>query len=83
MRIPEQGQAAVPGERVYRRRERSLPGRRFLGRRIRSCGLSQQWSAIRVYPSVNVYLGIYRACHGRFMRTMAFFCAIWGGYPEK
>jgi len=50
MRTAGQGQAAVPGERVRRRRKVGLPGPPVLGRGRRSHGLSREWSAIQRSP---------------------------------
>ena len=47
MRTPGQGQAAVPEERVNRRRSPPPAWAADLGRGIRSCGLSLLWSAIK------------------------------------
>ena len=61
MRTAGQGQAAVPGERVRRRRKDGLPGPPVLGRGRRSHGLSREWSAIQRSP---VPIGGFRFCHG-------------------
>ena len=49
MRTVGQGQAAVPGERVRRRRRSGLPGLLVLGRGRTSCGLSR---GVERYPEV-------------------------------
>ena len=50
MRTADQGQAAVPRERVCRRRFPGRLGRGFLGREKISYGLSRMWSAIQDSP---------------------------------
>ena len=68
MRTAGQGQAAVPGERVRRRRKDGLPGRSDLGRGRISPGLSR---GVERYPDVpglswgvRFYHGARLAHHG-------------------
>lgn len=79
MRTAGQGQAAVPGERVRRRREDGLPGRSDLGRGRTSPGLSREWSAIQTSRRG---LGASGFAVERALRTTVLFCAkgglVWG-----
>ena len=59
MRTPGQGQAAVPEERVNRRRSPPPAWAADLGRGIRSCGLSLLWSAIKKSRAL---FGVYCSC---------------------
>lgn len=73
MRTPGQGQAAVPEERVNRRRSPPPAWAADLGRGIRSCGLSLLWSAIQ-RSSCRGFLRKedIRFCHGRASRSWFF-----------
>lgn len=85
MRIVGQGQAAVPWERGDRRRVLSLPGEGVLGRRRRSCVLSQY---VERYPEAFFSTGVDTACFGEVSgfamgasAFMVFFCANRGDAP--
>lgn len=70
MRTAGQGQAAVPRERVRRRRSSGLPGPFFLGREITSHGLSRKWSAIQISPCLR--RGISGFTMDALLRAMVF-----------
>ena len=73
MRTAGQGQAAVPGERVRRRRSDGLPEPSVLGRGRISHGLSR---GVERYPEVpGVRLGASGFAVGRVLRTAVLFCA--------
>ena len=73
MRTAGQGQAAVPRERVRRRRSAGLPGPGDLGRGRISCGLSR---GVERYPEVpGAGWGRPVLPWGALLRTTALFCA--------
>lgn len=76
MRTAGQGQAAVPRERVRRRRRDGLPEPSVLGREITSYGLSRKWSAIQRSPAQG--WGRPVLPWGALPRTAVLFCAKWG-----
>lgn len=86
MRTGGQGQAAVPRERVCRRRSPRLPGRRVLGRMKILFGLSRlEWSAIREVPVPGT--GASGFTMGAFAHMVFFYafayCAHGGVSPKK
>lgn len=73
MRTAGQGQAAVPGERVRRRRTDSLPELFFLGRREK---IPRTVTKVERYPEVpGLRLGASGFAVGRVLRTAVLFCA--------
>lgn len=71
MRTAGQGQAAVPRERDHRRRNRFLPGSRFLGRGEK---IPRTVTAVERYPDTFPRMGrVSGFYHGRVPRTMVFF----------
>ena len=73
MRTAGQGQAAVPRERVRRRRSDSLPGLANLGRRE---NIPRTVTKVERYPEVpGPRLGASGFAVGRVLRTAVLFCA--------